>query len=55
MFGLRRRLAAGWPAGEGDWPEVWRRARFVLPLVLLAAVFVPLVREGGAGNTTWDH
>ena len=28
--------------------EIWRRARFVLPLVLLAAVFVPLVREGGA-------
>lgn len=28
--------------------EIWRRARFVLPLVLLAAVFVPLAREGGA-------
>ena len=28
--------------------DVWRRARFVLPLVLLAALFVPLVRTGGA-------
>jgi cobalt/nickel transport system permease protein len=28
--------------------ELWRRASFVLPLVLLAAVFIPLVRHGGA-------
>jgi cobalt/nickel transport system permease protein len=28
--------------------DIWRRARFVLPLVLLAALFVPLVRTGGA-------
>ncbi len=27
--------------------DVWRRARFVLPLVLLAAVFLPFVRTGG--------
>jgi cobalt/nickel transport system permease protein len=27
--------------------EVWRRARVVLPLVLLAAVFVPFLRTGG--------
>jgi cobalt/nickel transport system permease protein len=27
--------------------EIWRRARFVLPLVLLAALFLPLVRHGG--------
>ena len=31
--------------------EIWRRIRFVLPLVLLVAVFVPLVREGGR---TWE-
>jgi cobalt/nickel transport system permease protein len=28
--------------------EVWRRARVFLPLVALAALFIPLVREGGA-------
>lgn len=28
--------------------EVWRRARFVLPLVLFVAVFVPFLRKGGA-------
>jgi cobalt/nickel transport system permease protein len=28
--------------------DVWRRARFVLPLVLLAGAFLPLVRDGGA-------
>ena len=27
--------------------EIWRRARFVLPLILLAAVFLPFVRSGG--------
>jgi cobalt/nickel transport system permease protein len=27
--------------------ELWRRARFVLPLVLLAGAFLPLVRDGG--------
>ena len=26
---------------------IWRRARFVLPLVLLVALFVPFVRSGG--------
>jgi cobalt/nickel transport system permease protein len=31
--------------------EVWRRARFFLPLVVLAALFIPLVREGGATYT----
>ena len=30
---------------------IWRRARIVLPLVLLAAAFIPFVREGG---TTWS-
>ena len=33
-------------AGVGP-REIRRRARFVLPLVLVVAVFVPLVREGG--------
>jgi cobalt/nickel transport system permease protein len=27
--------------------DIWRRARFVLPLVLLAGVFLPFVRHGG--------
>jgi cobalt/nickel transport system permease protein len=27
--------------------EIWRRARFLLPLVLLAAVLLPFVRDGG--------
>lgn len=27
--------------------EIWRRVRFLLPLVLIAAVFLPFVREGG--------
>ncbi|MFN8204199.1 MAG: cobalt ECF transporter T component CbiQ [Solirubrobacteraceae bacterium] len=27
--------------------EIWRRAKVVLPLVLLAAVFIPFVRPGG--------
>jgi cobalt/nickel transport system permease protein len=27
--------------------DIWRRARFVLPLVMLAAVFLPFVRHGG--------
>jgi cobalt/nickel transport system permease protein len=27
--------------------QVWRRARFLLPLVLLAALFLPFVRDGG--------
>jgi cobalt/nickel transport system permease protein len=31
--------------------EIWRRARVVLPLVLLVAAFVPFVRSGG---TTYD-
>jgi cobalt/nickel transport system permease protein len=28
--------------------DLWRRARFVLPLVLLAGAFLPFVRHGGA-------
>jgi cobalt/nickel transport system permease protein len=28
--------------------DVWRRVRFILPLILLAAIFLPLVRHGGA-------
>jgi cobalt/nickel transport system permease protein len=28
--------------------DIWRRARLVLPLVLLAGVFLPFVRDGGA-------
>ncbi len=28
--------------------EIWRRARFLLPVALLAAAFLPLVRDGGA-------
>jgi len=28
--------------------DVWRRARFILPVVLLAAVFLPFARTGGA-------
>jgi cobalt/nickel transport system permease protein len=28
--------------------DVWRRARFVLPVVLLASVLLPFVRSGGA-------
>jgi cobalt/nickel transport system permease protein len=31
--------------------EIWRRARFVLPLVLLAALLIPLFRTGG---NTWS-
>ena len=32
--------------------EIWRRARFILPLiVLLAAVFIPFVRDGGEAST----
>jgi cobalt/nickel transport system permease protein len=31
--------------------EIWRRARFVLPLVVLAALFIPLVRTGGDSFT----
>jgi cobalt/nickel transport system permease protein len=27
--------------------EIWRRARFILPLVLLAAILLPFVRKGG--------
>jgi cobalt/nickel transport system permease protein len=27
--------------------DIWRRARFVFPLVLLAALLIPLVRKGG--------
>jgi len=27
--------------------DVWRRTRFILPIVLLAAVFLPFVRAGG--------
>jgi cobalt/nickel transport system permease protein len=30
--------------------EIWRRTRFVLPLVLLAAAFLPFVREGGQAH-----
>ena len=31
--------------------ELWRRARWVLPLVLIVGVFLPLVRTGGQA---WD-
>jgi cobalt/nickel transport system permease protein len=42
-------VLAGVAAGARIKPrEVWRRARFFLPLVVLAALFIPLVREGGA-------
>jgi cobalt/nickel transport system permease protein len=27
--------------------DIWRRVRFILPIVLLAAVFLPFVRDGG--------
>jgi cobalt/nickel transport system permease protein len=27
--------------------EIWRRVRFILPIVLLAAVFLPFIRDGG--------
>jgi cobalt/nickel transport system permease protein len=27
--------------------DIWRRTRFILPLVLLAAIFLPFVRKGG--------
>jgi cobalt/nickel transport system permease protein len=27
--------------------DVWRRARFILPLILFAALFLPFVRKGG--------
>jgi cobalt/nickel transport system permease protein len=30
--------------------EIWRRARLVLPLVLLVALFVPFVRSGGEAH-----
>lgn len=30
--------------------EVWRRIRFLLPVVLLAAVFLPFARPGGAAH-----
>jgi cobalt/nickel transport system permease protein len=39
--------AAAAVAGVGP-GEIWRRARFLLPLVLAVAVVVPLVRDGGA-------
>ena len=31
--------------------EIWRRARFILPVVLLVALFLPFVRSGGR---EWD-
>jgi cobalt/nickel transport system permease protein len=37
-------VALGGRISAGD---VWRRARFVLPLVLLAGAFLPFVRQGG--------
>ena len=27
--------------------DIWRRARFILPVVLFVAVFLPFVRKGG--------
>ena len=44
-------LAAVAAAARVDVGTLWRRARVVLPLVLLAGVFVPFVRSGG---TEWD-
>jgi cobalt/nickel transport system permease protein len=43
-------LAAYAVAGRVPARLVWRRARLVLPPVLLAAAFVPLVRTGGAAH-----
>ena len=40
-------LAAVAVAGRVPALELWRRARFVLPLVLLVGVFLPFVRDGG--------
>ena len=40
-------LAAVAAAGRVRPREIWRRARFVLPLVLLVGLFVPFVRTGG--------
>jgi cobalt/nickel transport system permease protein len=43
-FAVLAAVAAAARIRPGD---VWRRARFVLPLVLLAAIFLPFVRHGG--------
>jgi cobalt/nickel transport system permease protein len=40
-------LAAVAAAARVPAAAIWRRARFVLPLVLLVALFVPFVRSGG--------
>jgi cobalt/nickel transport system permease protein len=40
-------LAAVALGGRISVRDIWRRARFVLPLVLLAGVFLPFVRHGG--------
>ncbi len=40
-------LAAVAVAGRVPALELWRRARFVLPLVLLVGLFLPFVRDGG--------
>jgi cobalt/nickel transport system permease protein len=41
-------VLAAFAAAAGVSPgEIWRRARVVLPLVLLAGVFVPFLRTGG--------
>jgi cobalt/nickel transport system permease protein len=34
-------------AGRVSARDIWRRARFLLPFVLLAALFLPFVRSGG--------
>jgi cobalt/nickel transport system permease protein len=40
-------LAAVAVAGRVPATEIWRRARFVLPLVLVVGLFLPFVRDGG--------
>jgi cobalt/nickel transport system permease protein len=43
-------LAAVAAAGRVSPAAVWRRARFLLPAVLLAVAFLPFVRPGGASH-----
>jgi cobalt/nickel transport system permease protein len=40
-------LVAVAAAGRVTPRDIWRRARFILPLILFAAVFLPFVRKGG--------
>ena len=44
-------LAAVAVTGRVPAREIWRRARFILPLVLLVGLFLPFVRDGGR---QWD-